>query len=813
MKIFKNSFGNLENIKFQVTQIDQNDSDFYQILNNIQGDKFQKGISFDKLVLHSLNYLFVNCVNSSELLDSDWNLDFAKALLDKNNCTGYTPITTASNCRNIAVYKKQYYKEAFAFIQLAHYLNSIDLKTNQFFVYINHYLTTKTKLPDSEYKLDIQYLHKKYNDLDKSADNNFKITAATTLKNHFYGCLYILCNDLGLNTSNFKSDFKQGRDYNPMVKVPREFRKYFPFLLDEYDIKTAYPHFIDLLIDSNAANNVYESLSLAHNIERSEAKVLFNKYLNSGKYHNRSYFKAFFEPIYKEHTEKLIDLITDLKKPIWSVLQLWEMEAINNIKESNNLKNVTRLHDSIIIINDKFQKSIRTKFNFYEFGYKQLNKIDENLNFEVSKKNSRYSYVNSIPAELKTKGYALQKDTKKGIVFKDKFFNIYTNDFEVWKCGFNIAYRGTIVNNEFKYITADEFTNKLKYCIDVLAYLNADITKGGFVYIINEIVAHIYENGVYSFNKDYLVKLLINHLEEELAIPKPKIRNWHFVGNSEINNIDFYQFNQYRNLANRNARKFFCANAMIDTIKYSYNTNAKKFIRLSDLGLNDKRQAPEVADLVNRFNAANGFNDEREAKTIKEVCTKVVTLYNSTIYKLTEIVHNIPASTISKEFNINRRTATKFKKWIEQPQDKAELKAILQHLNNIIDEQSEIIVEEKQALPKATWNEAFNVEEEEIIITKTEENVFKIDVEIKQAPTPKKYINSILNCSPENAIRNDIHFITSWLLFQNPTLSESVRSLIKNNPQRTADYVKELYYNNQEVTWSKDLYLGMYKAA
>lgn len=813
MKNFKNSFANQVNLKFEITQISQNDSIYYEILSNIQGDKLQKGVNFDKLILHSLNYLFVNCVNSSDLLDTDWNLDFAKALLDKNNCTGYTPITTASNCRNIAVYKKQYYKEAFAFIQLAHYLNSIDLKTNQFFVYINHYLTTNTKLPDSEYSLDLQYLHKKYNDLKKSNDNNFKITAATTLKNHFYGCLYIICNDLGLNTDNFKSNFKQGRDYNPMVKVPREFRKYFPFLLDEFDIKQAYPHFIDLIINSNAAGNIYEDLSKAHNITRSEAKVLYNKYLNSGKYHDRNYFKQFFEPIYKEHTDKLINLILDLKKPIWSVLQLWEMEAINTIKESNNIKNATRLHDSIIVINNKFRNEVRTKFASYEFGYKQLNKLEHNLNFEVSKKNSRYSYLSSIPFELKTKGYALQKDTKKGIVFKDKLFNIYTNDFEVWKAGFNIAFRGTIVNDEFKYITADEFINKLKYSIDVIAYLNDNITKEGFVYIIKEIVSHIYENGVYSFNSDFLIDILINHIEEGLSTPKPKIRNWHFVGNNEINNIDFYQFNQYRNQANRNARKFFCSSAMYDVVKYSFNNNAKKFIRFNDFGLSDKRHAPEIANLIDRFNAANGFNDEREAKTISDLCTKVASVYNNPIYKLAEIVHTLSASVISKEFCVNRRTATKFKNWMSSQQDRVQLKVILQELTNTIEEQNEIQNEIQNELPKATWSEAFNIEAEEITITKTEENLFKVNVTTKEYPTPKHYTNSVLNCKPDYAIRNDIHFITSWLLFQNPTLSESERSLIKNNPYKTAEYVKELYYTNQDITWNKDLYFGMYKVA
>lgn len=169
MKIFKNSFGNSINLKFQITQITQSDEQFYNLLNNIKGDLFQnKGVNFDKVIIHSLNYLFVNCINTSDLKDDDFNLEFAKSILDKNNCTGYTPIKTSPHSTNIPIYKKKYYKEAFAFIQLAYYLNEINLEENQFFKYINHYLNTNTKLPDLEYFLDLEYLHKKYNDFSKS---------------------------------------------------------------------------------------------------------------------------------------------------------------------------------------------------------------------------------------------------------------------------------------------------------------------------------------------------------------------------------------------------------------------------------------------------------------------------------------------------------------------------------------------------------------------------------------------------------------------------------------------------------------------
>ena len=119
--------------------------------NNIKGDLFQnKGIDFEKIVLQSLHYFFINCVDTSRLNDSDWCLSFAKSLLDKNNTTGYTTILSNPHSHNIEVRQCEFYKECFAFIQLAYYLNEINLKENQYFIYL------RTVISDFQpYSLDL----------------------------------------------------------------------------------------------------------------------------------------------------------------------------------------------------------------------------------------------------------------------------------------------------------------------------------------------------------------------------------------------------------------------------------------------------------------------------------------------------------------------------------------------------------------------------------------------------------------------------------------------------------------------------------
>lgn len=789
------SFGNSTNVKFAVTQITQTPNEYWELLNNIRGDVFKNdGVRFNKLVLHSLNYLFTNCINSSDLVDTDWSLEFAKSILDKNNDTGWSPIASSAQSSNISVYKKDYYKECFAFIQLAYYLNSIDLTQNQYFIYIDNYLTTGTKLPEVDYKLDLAYLNKKYSDYDKKVSDH-KTTAKTTIKNHFFGCLFILCNDLGLSVKNFKVTSKKGRDYNPMVKVPREFRKYFPFLLNEHDIKAAYPHFIDLQIDSNCANGIYEKFAESLNLSRDEAKQLFNKTLNSRKYHSRDYFVKFFEPIYKDKTEAIVNLVMDSVRPFWMVMQNWELLAIDNFKTTNKIKNVTRLHDAIISIDNIYSKELRMVFLDYSFGFKRLNSFSGELNFEISKKRCKYNYVSSLPPLFKN-NYKIESDNrnenKENILFKSTDFNIYKDNFSYIKAGFNIANKGKMVGDEFIYITADEFTGKIVNSIAVLVDLNPFINQNNISNTINEIVSYIFDFGVYSFNKDYLVKYLINHFASNKIAPIVKERNWIFKGNSERNNLTMYEWSSLMFSAQADANKYFYSLAIIEVVKHSYHNEVKKYIRLSDLGITDKRKCDFISDIVSRFNAANGIGNLTFANSINEMCTKMGTLHSTPFSRVTDRVHNLTQSIISIDFNINRRTAKKIKDWNNQPQNLEQINDILQELEKKIKAQEETkeFQPDVTPLPLMSWNDAFNIEVDKTIITKVD-GAEVVKVVQAMEPTPKVYFKSVLNCDYIAAAKREDSFLIDWYLFRNQHISDSERDLIKSNQIKAINYIKE----------------------
>ena len=206
----KLNFSNHQSVKFEITQFTQTAEQYFNAINDIRGNT-SSGEEFESVVLKSLNYFFLNCVNPSHLDSDEWSLSFAKSLLDRNNFSGFTPVLSADPSRVIQVNECEYYKECFALIQFAYYINEIalhsKLQKTQFYIYIKHYLETGVMLPDSEYKYDLEYLHKKYKDYKKS-----KTTPEKTLYFWFNGALLILLKDLGLSIKNFKCSYAKPVD-------------------------------------------------------------------------------------------------------------------------------------------------------------------------------------------------------------------------------------------------------------------------------------------------------------------------------------------------------------------------------------------------------------------------------------------------------------------------------------------------------------------------------------------------------------------------------------------------------------------------
>jgi hypothetical protein len=765
---------NRRNVKRSVTQITQTPGEYYDALCNIKGDDyFKKGISFNEIVLRSLNYLFIECVDTSKLKAyTHWNLSFAKSILDKNTNFGYKPILETPSNINIEVYEKEYLKEAYFIIQLAYYLNEIDLKENQFFKYITHYFQTKTKLPDEVYKLDLEHLYKKYKDID---DGNINV-AKNLLKKHFYGCLLIVLNELELPTTNFKNKVGFGRNYNAMSSSPKELRKYFPFELIEFDIQSANPHFIDMEIGSDVSNNIYDKVATAHNLTRTEAKKLFNKKLNSGKYYDRQHFYNFFSPIYQDKTNALIDLIKDEKRPLWKVMQNWEFLAIDTFKGTNKIYNGTRLHDAIYKINNEFLDVQKIEFNFYSFGKTTISNKSDELCFQVVKDKPSFSFISSLPENIKISELKTEVDTKQGFRYKGNSFDIYTRPFEYIKASFNIAHKGRFIGDNFVNISEGDFLKKCYNMVAVLRDLNLEVTRENLCYLINDIVNHIYKNSVYTFNKETLCRLMIEQIDNSELAPIVKIKDWYFKGVEGKNNITFYEFSSFLNEVRKEADLYFQANAILPIIEDAFRNGSRKFIKHSDLGIKSKRGNEFIYELINDFNMSNGFGyDVRFAdslndflKVVHEVCHNK---YSKPII-VTDLVYRSSETAISQQFNIHRKTAKKIKSWFMFTPLSNRIETIYFTIKALAENTAknvEIVKDQHRKL--SVTNVTEHHQEKQILLTPDE--AFNYDVDLS---------NSVLNIDETQALQRDESFYLDWFLFNyRNDYSEHQKNIIKTN--------------------------------
>ena len=816
----KLNFNNHQSVKFEITQFTQTAEQYFNAINDIRGNT-SSGEEFESVVLKSLNYFFLNCVNPSHLDADEWSLSFAKSLLDRNNFSGFTPVLSADPSRVIQVNECEYYKECFALIQFAYYVNEIalhsKLQKTQFYIYIKHYLESGVMLPDSEYKYDLEYLHKKYKDYKKS-----KTTPEKTLYFWFNGALLILLKDLGLSIKNFKCSYKNGREYNALTNVPRDFRKFFPFVLRQYDIKSANPNFVDNILGSSVANNVYSDLMLAHNITRNQAKIKFNSMLNMGaKGLKREFFVNFFGSTYKEHTDKLIDLITAKDVLFWERMQLTEEVVIKKFIAVNGLINGTRLHDAVFVIDSKNAPSITTKIDSFELECTLINAPSKSLNFMINKKRTKYSYVGSIPSGIKS-NWTTEFDNKaNGLRYQGKAFDIYLDEFEYMKANFNIVNTGHNSENGWVYLTEEDFVKKCINSILVIRDLNPDKSANELRAVIDKIVSHMVENSAYGFTPDVLIGLMCDAVEDFNAKPIIKTKSWYFKGNQDAGNLDFYEFSKLLNETRVKARLYFGALKMLPIVEESFKNKRKMYIDMTRLGFNNRRECELLYEIAESFNIANGFGSLKFANNVK-VFLEMYISFASTLKENTNKVANemyIPTeSAISKGCDVHRQTAKKILHWVNQPQDTHAVHEILFNLKAITENTKDIkheivkvenrlivkkVIEAERKtykLPQLTPMQAFGEIETRIETIDDAQHKFHITRTIKRHPD---FTHSSLNTPPEVAIYSNPAFLVSWYIFQNKGITEDDRSVLLINLERSTEYIRHLYWTTNSIQFDR----------
>lgn len=509
----KLEFFNSSNLKHDVQNRISKDTakQFYNALNDMQGDCYPiAGVSFSEITRLALAYFYSEIFKHPKK-DSYYTLKAAKGFLDCCNLSPYTP-TRELDVKFYQLTDAPSFNACWLIVQSAWFFNSEYFGKHQHVDYLNHYATTGEKLPSEHYKGDVQYLEKKYSNID-GQKGKYKINGFTFVNHWYYGILFLICKELRVSTRHFNITDTDNREYNPLPKVPQVLRPIAPFLIIECDIKSAFPTFIDKIIGSNLKDFVYNNLMRSKGITRNEAKVLFNTMCNSGKYKTKAETKQFF--IDCGYTEQqatdLLKLTHDPNKKFISFMCEYESNAINSFANINALLGYGRLHDALLFIYKGIKPKILTVNKNCEFGYKELNKTFYTNTFSLSDARLKYAYASSIPKGLKIvdKSHPI-KPPIKGTANGFKFYKIA---FEYITASFNI--------NDYQAQYSDLLQRTITM-FNTLHYLNKKRTNPELRLLI---LQHIRANSQYIFNVKYLylesTKDKRNQSEAEI-----KKRNW-----------------------------------------------------------------------------------------------------------------------------------------------------------------------------------------------------------------------------------------------------------------------------------------------
>lgn len=243
----KLDFSNNSNLKYDIQNriSDNTETNFINSLNNMMGDdKSGNGTRFSEITLMAMAYFFDE-IFMEEKKDHHYSLNMVKGFLDAKNLSPYTAIHEI-DVEFFNLKQAPYFDHCWLIIQSAWFFNSKYFGHHQHIDFLNHYATTGQKLPIEAYNFDRIYLEKKYLEIQKSKEKQIKKNGYS-LVNQWYHCiLFLVCKELNLSTTNFKISEIDNREYNPLTKSSRQLRALTPFRLNECDIKSAFPTFIDI---------------------------------------------------------------------------------------------------------------------------------------------------------------------------------------------------------------------------------------------------------------------------------------------------------------------------------------------------------------------------------------------------------------------------------------------------------------------------------------------------------------------------------------------------------------------------------------
>lgn len=396
---------------------------------------------------------------------SDWKAEFTKRIQTESKSRKET--FTFYDAWN----KEKYHtKRDKVFLSVVSFLRSEPLQNNDYVKFVSCYIKTGQKLNLKYFKNNTNKLNEYYKKVDeaKAKGETFNPFSIKAYKRYV---LFMVLKLRGEYTSDLDQAFgiktDGNREYNPLTNIPSVLRGELPFEVKEYDIKRAFPTFIDIELNTNHRATIYDILN-----KKTFAYLLNSNATNKGA--DRNKILKELSKVYGIDADKVCTLERfETKGGAFMDFSKHEKEYIDKFVTENNLVHYVRLHDGVFVLQETECKT--TEFEKVEFSIKEC--IKPSIENEI---------VNYYTIDQSDKVYT-SPTMYADFFIQEKFLRISTPDDKI----FLLRDTNNVVNffNHNTDIVAFlkenivEFGNSFDAVADTIARENFSVVKQGFLLI------------------------------------------------------------------------------------------------------------------------------------------------------------------------------------------------------------------------------------------------------------------------------------------------------------------------------------------
>lgn len=396
---------------------------------------------------------------------SDWKAEFTKRIQTESR----------SRKESFTFYdawnKEKYHTERDkVFLSVVSFLRSEPLRDNDYVKYVSCYIKTGIKLNPKYFRNNLNKLNEYYDKADEK-----KVKGETfnpfSLRAYQRYVLFMVLKFSGEYTSDLDEAFGVQtvghREYNPLTNLPSVLRGELPFEVKEYDIKRAFPTFIDIELKKEYRQNVYDILD-----KKTFAYLLNSNVTNKGA--DRNKILKELSKVYGNDADKVCTLERfNTKGGAFIDFSKYEKEYIERFVTENNLIDYVRLHDGVFV-------RAETDVNFFVFDWVEFS-IKECINPPIENK-----IVNFYTIDQSDKVHTSPTMYAEFFI-QEKFLRISTPDDRI----FLLRDTNNVVDF-FNYNTdtvsflkhnINEFENSFDAVADTIARENFSVIKQGFLLI------------------------------------------------------------------------------------------------------------------------------------------------------------------------------------------------------------------------------------------------------------------------------------------------------------------------------------------